>query len=160
MTADGPRYDLASARAAADDDHLADWVADFLASPGSDNADLADILDDKVSVWAGPMELPIDELHRLAGPEDAPALVTVEDDEWRDGVYDMRDKVEEGWEPPPVIVTWQPPQLVLEDGNHRVESLRQAGEDRAWAIVGFADERAHDAFVAERERRSTAPIPS
>ena len=50
--------------------------------------------------------------------------------------------VEEGWELPPVVVTYRNDQLVLEHGNHQVESLRRAGRRAAWAIVNFdADTR-------------------
>lgn len=143
-------YSLRTAREAEETQTLGEWVADFLASPGSDNADLADNLSEESLVWAGPVQLPIDKLNRLAGSADEAVLVEVDEDDWRDGVYEMRDKVEEGWEPPPVVVVKRGDQLVLEDGNHRVESLHQAGETHAWAIVGFADEEARDAFDAEQ----------
>jgi hypothetical protein len=38
-----------------------------------------------------------------------------------------------------VVVAYRNDQLVLEDGNHRVETLRRAGRRAAWAIVNFAD---------------------
>jgi hypothetical protein len=61
----------------------------------------------------------------------------VDDEEWSPRVEDLADKVEDGFEPPPVIVVLREGQLVLEDGNHRVEGLRRAGLDHAWAVVGF-----------------------
>ena len=60
----------------------------------------------------------------------------------------MADKVESGWEPPPVIVTTRGDQLVLEDGNHRVESLRRSGERTAWAVIGFTSFEERDRFVS------------
>lgn len=146
MTSLRQRYSLDSARQAAERDDLNQWVRDFLASPGSDNAVLGEMLTDPPRLWSGPMQLPIDQLHRLAGPPDQPVLCPVDDDEWRDDVYEMEEKVEEGWQPPPVIVTWRDDQLVLEDGNHRVESLRRAGEAVAWALVNFASAEARDRF--------------
>ena len=131
-------FSLESARDAAEQDAIEEWVFAFLASPGSDNADLGDQLRDEGLEWSGPMRLPLDRLNRLAGPADGPVLVEVDDDGWRDDVYEMKDKVEDGWEPPPIIVVQRGGQLVLEDGNHRVESLRQAGEREAWAFVGCA----------------------
>ncbi len=56
--------------------------------------------------------------------------------------------VEEGWEPPPVVVPYRNDQLVLEDGNHWVESLRRAGRRAAWAIVNLADADTRDRFEA------------
>ena len=139
-------YSLRSAREADDNDELEKWVVDFLSSAGSDNADLGGQLRDEGLVWGGPVRLPIDRLNRLAGPEDGPVLVAVDDDDWRDDVYDMKEKVSEGWQPPPVVVVKRGHQLVLEDGNHRVESLRQAGETHAWAVVGFVDDDARARF--------------
>ena len=63
------------------------------------------------SWWTGPVQLPIDELNRLAGPPGDPVLVVVDDDEWRDDVEELGDKVEEGWEPPPMVVTYRDGQL-------------------------------------------------
>jgi hypothetical protein len=75
-------------------------------------------------------------------------LCPVDDDYWDDRVDDMEDKVEHGWEPPPVIVTTQGDQLLLEDGNHRVESLRRAGEHTVRAIVGFESAEERDGFAS------------
>ncbi len=135
-----PDYSLDSARAAADSGDLNRWVGEFLASPGSDNATLGRQLTAPPRSWTGPMKLPLDRLHRLAGPADHPVLCPTDEEEWRDDVSEMEGKVEDGWTPPPVIVTYRNDQLVLEDGNHRVESLRQAGEIEVWAIVGFESE--------------------
>ncbi len=140
-------YSVETARRAAEADELGDWVARFLASPGSDNADLADNLAQVPRWWAGPVELPIDRLNRLAGPPGEPVIVEVDEDEWRDDVDELADEVAGGFEPPPVVVTAQGTQLVLEDGNHRVEALRRAGRTSTWGVVGFEDEAERDAFV-------------
>ena len=94
------------------------------------------------------MRLPLDQLHRLAGPADHPVLEVVDDDYWRDDVEDLGEKVEEGWEPPPMVVTFRDEQLVLEDGNHRAEGIRRAGEDSAWAVVSFETPDERDRFLA------------
>lgn len=125
-----------SARAAAARDELGGWVAEFLASPGSDNAALGATLSQS-HWWVGPVELPIDRLRRLAGPAGAPVMEVVEESEWRDDVDELADKVEDGHQPPPVVVTYRDDHLYLEDGNHRLEAIRRAGHDRAWAVVGF-----------------------
>jgi hypothetical protein len=149
------QFSTASARAAADRDELGTWVAEFLASPGSDNALLAERLADGDPVWFGPVRLPISELNRLAGPAGEPVLEVVEEDEWRDDVDDMKEKIDDGWEPAPMVVSYRDDQLVLEDGNHRTESLRQAGEEDAWAIVRFDDAAQRDQFVSERQEAQT-----
>ena len=151
MTSENP-YTVDSARTAADEGRLDRWVAEFLASPGSDNAALGRQLSDG-RLWLGPVEVSIHELHRLAGPPGDPVLCPVDDDWWRDDVEDLAGKVEDGWEPPPLVVTYQDGRLVLEDGNHRVEGIRRAGDDRTWAVVGVLDDADADRFRARSQQR-------
>jgi|SRR5215207_6213484 len=149
-------FSLDGARKAADRDQLGAWVARFLSSPGSDNAVLADQLSQRRLWWLGPVRLPLDDLHRLAGPPDAPVLCPVDDEFWGENVDDMERRVEAGWEPPPVIVTYQNDQLLVEDGNHRIESLRRSGTQDAWAVIGFQDRDSRDRFVSpDADLRST-----
>src|SRR5829696_9212208 len=96
------QFSLESARQAAQRDDLRRWVAEFLSSPGSDNAALADQLTERSPSWIGPVRLPLNQLHRLAGPEGEPVLCVVDDDDWRDDVDDMKEEIEEGWDPPPL----------------------------------------------------------
>lgn len=145
---DDHEYSVEAARAAAERDELDAWVARFLASPGSDNTLLADNLSEPPRWWLGPVQLPVDQLHRLAGPPDAPVLCPVDEDYWSDDVEDMAERIEDRWEPPPVIVSHRDGQLVLEDGNHRVEGLRQAGKDHVWAVIAFEDPGERNRFVA------------
>lgn len=150
-----PEFTVEGARRAAGCDDLESWVRRFLASDGSDNAELGDLLTDRPRWWMGPLRLPISSLHRLAGPSDEPVLCPVDDDEWRDDVAEMADKIDgDGWEPPPVVVSYRDEHLVLEDGNHRVESLRRAGETEAWSVVGFESETERERFEAEASRTS------
>lgn len=140
-------YSVDAARAAAERDELDAWVAEFLASPGSDNAELGEALTGGSNLWIGPVQLRLDQLNRLAGPPGDPVLEAVDEDEWRDDVQELADDIDDGAKPPPVIVTYQDEQLKLEDGNHRVEALRRAGHDHAWAIVGFSDADERDQFI-------------
>ena len=140
-------FTVEAARRAAERDELGTWVAEFLASPGSDNELLAHALTHPPRTWIGPVRLPLDQLHRLAGPPDHPVLVPVDEDYWRDDVEDLGDKVEDGWEPPPMVVTYRDGRLELEDGNHRAEGIRRAGEDEAWAVVSFDSTEERDRFL-------------
>jgi hypothetical protein len=155
MSRDGvsEAHTVDTARAAAERDELGEWVSQFLRSPGSDNAALAEKLGDQGWSWLGPVQLPLDELHRLAGPPGAPVPRAVAEEEWRDDVADLAERVDAGAEPPPVVVTYRDDQLMLEDGNHRVEALRRAGISHAWAVVGFDTPEARDRFV-ERSRQN------
>jgi hypothetical protein len=141
------QYTLESAHAAGERDGLADWVARFLASPGSSNTVLAQKLSAELGWWVGPLQLPIDRLQRLAGPVGDPVLYPVPDTYWDDRVDQMDQLAEKGWEPAPVIVAYRRDQLVLEDGNHRVESLRRTGRRESWAVVGFERREDRDRFA-------------
>lgn len=147
-------HSVEAARAAAARNDLDAWVAEFLASPGSDNPVLGEQLTGGTHLWIGPVQIPIDQLNRLAGPPGAPVLAEVDEEYWRDDVQDLAEAVDDGEEPPPVIVTHQDGQLLLEDGNHRVEALRRAGEQSAWAIVGFTDAAERDRFIARSGQTS------
>lgn len=148
-TADVERYTVETAREAAARDELDAWMARFLASPGSDNEPLGRVLQDRALLWIGPVELAIDQLNRLAGPADHPVVVAVEEDDWRDDVAELGERVEDGWEPPPVVVTYEDGSLQLEDGNHRVEGMRRAGQETAWAVIGFRTVEERDRFIAD-----------
>ena len=139
------RFDLASARQAAEHDETALWVGDFLASRGSDNAVLAAALAQREHWWLGPISLPLDALTRLAGPEDD-ALVPVADKEWEHDVSEMEESVEDGWEPPPLLAEFQNGRLLLQDGNHRYEALVRAGASHAWVLIYFDNPDEREAF--------------
>jgi hypothetical protein len=151
MTGSPGSFSLGGAREAAARDDVARWVGDFLASAGSDNAVLAAALAQRRHWWIGPVELPVDELVRLAGPEDD-ALCTVDDDEWESDVESMQESVEEGWEPPPLLAEYQDGRILLQDGNHRYEALVREGATTAWVLVYFDSVRARDHFLARFPR--------
>ena len=141
------RFDLRSAQRAAERDEIALWVGGLLASPGSDNEILAAALAQKQHWWVGPVELPLEDLVRLAGPEDD-ALVPVDDDVWEADISAMEESVEEGWEPPPLLAEHQDGRLLLQDGNHRYEALSRSGAPTAWVLIYFDDEASHREYVS------------
>jgi hypothetical protein len=146
---DDERFTVSGARAAADEGDLRTWVRDFLASPGSDNPVLGNVLTDERAWWTGPLRVPIDQLQRLAGPPEDPVLVPVDEDYWDDRVDDMAKRIaSDGWEPAPVVLSFRDDDgsLEVEDGNHRIESLRRAGRKQAWAVVGFTTEAQLESF--------------
>ncbi|HEX5587778.1 MAG TPA: hypothetical protein VFZ17_10745 [Acidimicrobiia bacterium] len=138
------RFSLASAQRAASEGRTALWVGDLLASPGSDNAVLAGVLAQRKHTWWGPVQVPVDALVRLAGPEDD-ALVSIEPDEWEDDIGAMTDSLEEGWEPPPVLAEWKDGELYLQDGNHRYEAQVREGAEQVWVLVYSDDPELTDA---------------
>jgi hypothetical protein len=145
MTIDG-RFTLASAQRAADEERIEVWVGDFLSSRGSDNDVLAAALATRRHWWLGPLRLPIDRLVRLSGPEHD-VVCPVEPVVFEDDVERMEESLEEGWEPPPLIVEYRDGELLVQDGTHRLEALARDGEQDAWALVYFADEVTRERFA-------------
>ena len=142
------KFSLATAFEAANEDRTALWVGDFLASRGSDNATLAAALAQDQHWWLGPLQVPVESLVRLAGPEDE-ALVPIEEDEWEDDVSTMEESIEQGWDPPPLLAEYQDGRLLLQDGNHRYEALVRAGEAQAWVLIWFDDPAERDRYRAK-----------
>ena len=145
---------LRSALDAAHEGRIAQWVGEFLASRGSDNATLAAALAQREHSWFGPALIRLDDLVPLAGPDDD-ALCPVEPDEWEADVDSLEESVEEGWTPPPLLAEYRDGQFLLQDGNHRYEALLRAGETEAWVVVWCDDPEALEE-VRDRVRASTS----
>jgi hypothetical protein len=143
------KFSVASAKRSADGDQLAEWVGDFLASPGSANAELAAALAMRGTIYLGPIRFALDRLTPMAGPDGDDVIVPVAKKVWESDVEDMVDSIEEGWHPPPLLVSHHDGKYFLEDGNHRRETLRRGGNTHAWTILLFADTAERDLFLNE-----------
>jgi hypothetical protein len=146
---DNERFSLASAQRAADEGRLAEWVGDFLASPGSGNAELAASWAMKGVTYLGPIRFALDRLTPMAGPDGDDVMVPVAKEDWESDVEAMEHSVEQGWEPPPLLVSHHDGKYFLEDGNHRCETLLRAGTTDAWTILLFASDVERDRFLDE-----------
>jgi hypothetical protein len=144
-------FGLASARRATRKGRIAEWVGEFLASRGSNNAVLAAALAQRPHQWAGPVRVRLEELERLAGPADEDVLCPIEPDEWEGDVGAMEDSIDTGWDPPPLLAEYRDGRLFLQDGNHRYEALARAGEQHAWVLVYCDEPEARDRFRAAVE---------
>ena len=153
MTSD-EKFSLASARRATDEGRLAEWVLDFLTSPGSDNAPLAAALAFRGAAFLGPIRFELSRLTPMAGPDEDRVVVPVAEEDWESDVEAMEHSIEHGWHPPPLLVSHRDGKYFLEDGNHRYETLRRSGRTHAWAILVFADEAERELFLNE-----AAPSP-
>jgi hypothetical protein len=140
-------FSVDSAQHAAEDGRLAEWVLDFLASEGSDNAELAAAFAFRGATYLGPIQFELGQLTPMAGPDGDDVVVPVAEEEWEADVAAMKDSVAQGWDPPPLLVSHRDGKFLLEDGNHRFETLRRSGEVNAWAILAFADQEERDCFV-------------
>ncbi|HLN17341.1 MAG TPA: hypothetical protein VK277_11415 [Acidimicrobiales bacterium] len=143
-------FSLASAQRAANEGRLAEWVVDFLASPGSSNPALAAAFAMSGGTYLGPIRFAIDRLTPMAGPDGDEVVVPVAEEEWEADVEAMEHSLEEGWHPPPLLVSHREGKFFVEDGNHRYETLNRSGATHAWTILRFADEVERDRFLKEQ----------
>jgi hypothetical protein len=157
MTDDG-KFSLATAREAANEGRLAAWVVDFLASPGSSNSALAAAFALSGATYLGPIRFALDRLTPMAGPVGDKVVVPVTEKVWESDVEAMEQSMEQGWHPPPLLVSCHDGRYFLEDGNHRYESLRRTGATHAWVILMFAGEAQRDRYVKEHGDGSTPAV--
>ena len=146
---DDEKFSLAAARLAADESRLAEWVVDFLASPGSSNSALAAAFAMSGATYLGPIRFALDRLTPMAGPVGNEVVVAVAEGVWESDVEAMEHSIEQGWHPPPLLVSHHDGKYFLEDGNHRYETLRRTGATHAWVVLMFAGEIERDRFLKE-----------
>jgi hypothetical protein len=146
---DDEEFSLASAQNAADEGRLADWVVDFLASPGSSNSALAAAFALRDATYAGPIRFALDRLTPMAGPVGDDVVVPEAEGVWESEVEAMEHSIEHGWHPPPLLVSHHEGKYCLEDGNHRYETLRRMGATHAWVVLIFGDGVERDRFLNE-----------
>jgi hypothetical protein len=146
---DDEKFSLASAQRAANEGRLADWVFDLLGSPGSSNSALAAAFALSGATYLGPVRFALDRLTPMAGPVGDEVVVPVAAGVWESDVEAMEHSMEEGWHPPPLLVSYHDGRYFLEDGNHRYESLRRMGATHAWIILLFAGEVERDRYLKE-----------
>lgn len=79
-------FDLESARQAAEDGRIGDWVDDYLRSGAWANLGLADGLGSQARFWVGPVRVPLDGMRRGCGPEEGM--------EFRQELHSWRRRVE------------------------------------------------------------------
>ena len=142
-------FSLASAQRASEEGRLAEWVIGFLASPGSDNSPLAAELGFSGAAYLGPILFELDRLTPMAGPDGDRVVVPVAEEDWESDVEAMEYSIEQGWHPPPLLVSHRDGKYFLEDGNHRCETLRRSGRRHGWVILVFADEAERDRYQKE-----------
>ena len=96
---DDERASLTSAQRAADEGRLAQWVVDFLSSPGSSNPELAAALAMRGTIYLGPIRIALDRLTPMAGPDGDEVVVPVAKEDWESDIHRMEHSIEEGWHP-------------------------------------------------------------
>ena len=70
-----------------------------------------------------------------------------------DYVGEMAKSLQNGWEPPPLIVQYVKGVLSLRDGNHRYEALKKCGYDSYCVILWFAGKDDFEEGITDLKER-------
>lgn len=129
------KYSLHSALEADKKNELFQWTQDYLRGDGW-NSGLADHLVEEKPTLVILREFPLHKLKRIMGPEQNMNFVE-EQEVWEKRVHNLVERIKEGKQFPPLLVTdfWKP--LELSDGSHRHEALLRCGIDAYWTIFFF-----------------------
>lgn len=124
---------LQGALAAAAEGRIEEWVHEFLHTVGNNKA-LSEGLMLQKRYWVGPLRLCLDELVRCAGLG-SDMEYQMEPVRYEQHITGMVESIKGGWEPPPLIATYQGESLSVRDGNHRYEALLRCGITDYWVII-------------------------
>lgn len=114
-------FTLKSAMEFASKKDIETWVHLFLNGEG-DNVVMSNGLKLKKRYWLGPIEIETSFLDRVVGPE--PDLEYVEDEKWWDhNINQISERLNDGWDMPPLIAENRNGSLSVRDGNHRLGAL-------------------------------------
>ena len=132
---------------------LEDWVHAYLLSDGR-NKPFSDGLKMAERIYLGPITLPLDLLHRCAGPVHEGLPYQIHPEVWERNVRKLMDAASNGADIPPLIAHYVIPEgkqdgeFELNDGNHRWEAYARLGIEEAAVIVWFTEKEEHAQFMA------------
>lgn len=126
-------FTLKSAMEYAQKDDIETWIHHFLNGEGN-NVGLSDGLKMKKRYWIGPIEIELRHLERVVGPEQH--MEYIEDENWWD--YNMNqicNRLDEGWDMPPLIAENRNGVFSIRDGNHRLGALQKLKKEKCFVII-------------------------
>ena len=125
---------LALARKYAEEGRIEQWLQDFLRADGKNMALAEGILKEE-RYYFGLLEIPIALLSdvKSGAPE---YLHAANDIQYFFAVVDsMKESMADGWDAPPLIVEYLYGRFKVDDGRHRLETYRQLGVEKVWAVI-------------------------
>lgn len=109
------------------------WVHLFLNGEG-DNVGLSEGLKSRKRHWVSPIEVELSILERVVGPE--LQMEYVENEEWWGyNINQICQRIEGGWDMPPLIAENRNGVLSVRDGNHRYGALERLKRNKCHVIV-------------------------
>lgn len=112
---------------------IEEWVHLFLNSIG-DNKPLSDGLKLEKRFWLGPIAISINDLNRCCGPESNMEYFN-SDDSWDKEIKKFQKLIKDEWDMPPLIAENIRGELIIRDGNHRLEAMKRENFDKCFVII-------------------------
>lgn len=113
------------AREFAREGRLEEWIHLFLCEEGN-NVPFSEGLRYEKRSYNGPLKMPLRLFIRCCGPEDNMRYkINKGGFEWR--VSEIRKRIENGWDIPPLIINYSNEVFELSDGNHRYQAMLDSG---------------------------------
>lgn len=137
---------LAQALEMARENRIEDWVNEFLnQSDHHGNAGLSKGLKLQKRFWQGPLELDFVSLIQGCGPSKEYPFYEPEID-WNITISKFKERLENGENPPPLIVEYRPSGFYIADGNHRYGAMKEVGLTKYWCVVWCNSEKDYLSF--------------
>lgn len=139
---------LTAAMKYAANDDIETWVHHFLNGEG-ENIGLSNGLKLKTRYWLGPVEIETSYLSRVVGPESH--MEYVEDENWwNHTINQISERLEAGWDMPPLIAENRNGSFSVRDGNHRLGALQKLNIEKCY--VSIWDDRSVDHILKAMPR--------
>lgn len=124
---------------------IEEWIHCFLRAEGN-NIPFSDGLKLEKRRYIGPVSLPLRLLQRCCGPEEGLKYI-VDEAAFEQRVESIRQRLQNGWDMPPLIVNFADGALELTDGNHRYEAAVRTGMEQCDVIIWTTGTTDHRQFV-------------
>ena len=137
---------LSSAKAYAEAGKLDVWIHLYLNSEGH-NIPFSDGLKKFDRYYFSPALFPVSMFKRCTGPE--PEMkYRIHPEWWEHQIAELKKRVPEDDDMPPLIVQYVDGEFVLNDGNHRHKVYEDLGIENAWVIIWITEKEELDDFMA------------
>jgi hypothetical protein len=109
------------------------WIHNFLNDEGN-NAGLSEGLKQNKKYFYGPIEIEINRLARCCGPESHMEYIESEES-WSYTIAQICERINSGWDMPPLIIQNRNGLLSVRDGNHRLGALEKLEKEKCHVII-------------------------
>ena len=143
MLSELPPFNLETARAYFDAGRLADWIHTYLTTCHHPNVPLAEGLKLEPRWWVRPLEIPLDEIERICGPEPDMEFVVAREGFERYINILMKGFVKLEDFPPLIVYHDESGRMTIRDGSHRYETFTRLGLPACYAFIWFNSAEIH-----------------